>query len=478
MTTGTGTTHDLAVIGAGMAGMAAALGAQRGGASVAVLEARGEPGGVARSERRGEWLLEAGPNSMMSRPATAVTLAKELGLEGAMQASPLSGHARFLWGGRRLVPVPMGPGSLIATPLLSLGAKLRLATEPFRGGMIARHTDDPAHDQSLGAYMRSHLGNEFVDTFLVPMVSGIYAADPDGVSLEGCFPKLARRVQGRRSLVLGAILGPTPKPAPDPAAAPATKGPRTPRQLITFDDGLQSLPRAVGAELVKRGAACHYGCQGILLQRAGNNCWIVRSTGPGGEPIEIAARQVLVATAAWSAADVLAEALPAAAAELRGIPTNAMTVAHLGVPVGDLPSEPKGFGFLVPRRRGLRILGGLFSSSMFARRAPSGHVLLTCFLGGELDPEGAELSDDDVLATLRTDLGKALGWNGREPALFQTTRWKPCLPVYRQGHPQRIARLRAALPPGVHLAGNYLDAISLPDTIDRAYRQGGDLARG
>lgn len=469
---------DVTVIGAGMAGLSCALALARAGARVLVLERRAEAGGVVRSARageRGQYLLELGPNTFSSHPSQAIDLARELGLGERMMARPMRDYDRFLWSGQRLVKAPTGPLSFLTTPMLTVGERLRVVAEPLLGGPRAVSTVDG--DTALGPYVREHFGAAFHDAFLVPIISGIYAANPEHVSLRAAFPKMFAHVEGARSAVLGGGRG---------GRAGGPKQPRKPRLLATFPDGLKELPRAMAAAVTELGSRVVYGVQAMELRPAEAESaepaagltaprWMLRGEHSSGA-FDVATREVVVAAPLWKARQVIREVAPLVASELDGIPSNNMVVVHMALPLDGLSFQPRGFGFLVPRGRGLRILGGLFSSAMFAGRAPEGETLITCFMGGELDPSACDLDDEALVREATGDLTRALGYRAGQPLFTQVTRWSPALPVYRTGHPQRVERIRKALPEGLHLTGNYLEAISLPESSRQGYELGEALA--
>ena len=236
--------------------------------------------------------------------------------------------------------------------------------------------------------------------------------------------------------------------------------------MITFAGGLEVLPRRL-AEAIKEGSGRLFtgtACRRLLRDREG----LVLETSAG----EIAAHRVVLATPSRATAAILDEASAGDSRGFEAVPYAPVVVATLGVALDQLAHPLDAFGFLAPRTDAhgtpLRILGCLFTSSFFPGRAPRGHAALTAFAGGRTDPGILDLSDAALLDLVRRDLGRALGLSG-EPRLAELRRWPRAIPQYEVGH-GRFAALAADLEqrlPGLVLAGNYLDGVSVPDRIQR-----------
>jgi oxygen-dependent protoporphyrinogen oxidase len=194
--------------------------------------------------------------------------------------------------------------------------------------------------------------------------------------------------------------------------------------------------------------------------------WRVRMDTSRGRPEELSARRVVLAVPAAAAARLIAPLSSEAAGLLDAIPYAPIVSVGLGYARDRVRHPLDGFGFLVPRREGLRTLGGLFSSTLFPGRAPSGTVLVTAFIGGIKDPEAVTLDDDAVIACLGNDLVAALGVDG-PPAMARLTRYQGAIPQYTLGQLDRVARVEALLAgyPGLHLRASWRDGISVADCV-------------
>nr|MDQ5871169.1 protoporphyrinogen oxidase [Acidobacteriota bacterium] len=365
-----------AVIGAGLSGLVRARALTARGEDVVVFEESDRAGGAVRSESRGGYLLELGPNTVRPTPELS-SLVDELGLgdETLFADARLPRYVDF---GGRLHPLPMSPGALLKTRLLSTRGKLRLLREPFvRRG-------DPSRE-SVRAFVARRLGPEIADRLVEPFVSGIWAGRSDELAAAHAFPSLVRAETEHGSLTRGG-LAELRRRAPSPGGR---------RGLLSFRSGLEALPRRIAEEL---GSRVRFRTRVDAVRRVGNRFQLSAA----GEEVEVDA--VCLATPAGDAARLLQDLDPRAAAALAGIPQPPLVVLHVGWR-GRIPL--RGFGHLVVPQPGRRILGAVWSSNLFPGRAPEGSSLLTVFLGGARDPAAIELSDADLLAAATHDLDAA-----------------------------------------------------------------------
>lgn len=428
------------VVGAGLSGLSAAWAIARSGGDVELLEATPRPGGVARSERRDGFLVELGPNTV--RPTAPLwNLVAALGLGGeALLTDPRS--PRYVDFGGELHPLPMGPGALVRSRLLSASGKWRLLTEPFRRSA-------PAEDETVADFVRRRLGPEAAERLVEPFVAGVFAGSASRLSIAAAFPRLARWERERGSLVLGAVAD--RRRSPRPATPP-------PRGLLSFRDGLEALPRALAAAL---GPAFRPDAAASAIAPRPGGGWTVTF---GSQQRD--ADRILLAVPAHAAARLVEGIAPDAASALAAIPHPPLAVLHLSWPESALPRPLVGFGHLVCPDPGRRILGAVWSSSLFPGRAPSGRALLTVFLGGTRDPGAPSLSDDALTDIAARDL-RAEGLARGDPDLVLLTRWERSIPQYERGHQRRIAAISAAEHrwPGLRFLGNYRGGVSVGDVV-------------
>jgi len=449
---------DVLVVGAGVSGLAAAFGLVRNGFQVEVIDAGQSPGGVIGSVRRDGALYETGPNSALD---TTPLIGELLGAAGiASERIPASeiSNTRFVIRGGRPLALPMSPGAFLATPLFSPLAKARLALEPF----IRRQ--DPGEEEVIAHFVRRRLGREFLDYAIEPFVAGIYAGDPDRLSVPAAFPKLHALEQRYGSLILGAILGARER------RKRAEKAKNTAKSF-SFRGGMQTLTDALarGVQRVTLGA------RAVSLQRLPDGSFAVTFE-QGGASFTRHARSVVLAVPAGDAARLAYPLAPEATRALQEIEYPPVTVVASAYRREDVTHELGGFGFLAPRVEGRAVLGTLFSSSMFEGRAPEGQVLLTNFVGGRRNPELAAADDGTIVEKVAAEHRALLG--ARAPALWNVvTRWPRAIPQYELGHLGRIAKVAEAekAVPGLRFCANYRGGVSVGDCIASAHATAGSL---
>jgi oxygen-dependent protoporphyrinogen oxidase len=416
---------------------------------VRVLEASSRPGGVIATQQRDGFLFELGPQSFLSsEPLPA--LIDALGLrDQLLEANPRAPRYIVLRG--RLVPAPLAPPSLLTTPLFSAGTKWRLVTE------MLRRTRPPADDESIAAFVRRKFGDELLQRLVAPFVSGVYAGDPERLSLRAAFPKLHEFEEQYGSVLRGAM-----------KSRPAKGAPRA--GLCAFRDGMETLPRTIAARLGDS-LLLQTSVTGLRQGTASGKSWFEVSIRRQNQQEIVAASAVVVATPTQVAATILrglSDELPSLFSRIEYAP---VVVASLCYRKDQIQQPADGFGFLVPRAEGLHILGTVFNSALFAGRALNGMVTLTSFAGGATDPKFCEQSDDAVAGTIGGEVARVLGITGK-PVAVNLHRYAHALPQYNLGHTRTIQSIGglAESIPGLFLAGNYLSGPSVGACVEQANR--------
>jgi len=439
------------VVGAGICGLTVAHGLATGGVACRVVEASGRVGGAIVTRRDQGFQWEEGPNSFSPTPellalAIAVGLRDELIL--ADRRLP-----RYVWWQNCLQAVPMAPPGLLTTGLLSPWGKVRAAV-----GALGFVPPSLAAEETVGSFFRRHLGAEVLTRLAAPFVSGVYAGDPEALSIEAAFPRVAAIERMGGGLLAGFLQALRQRGAPDPHL-PQTK----PGELGSFREGIEALPRAIAADLARRGVPLTFNQTLTRLERTGDR-W--RAVGVGGESQE--ARSVVLAVPAWAAARIFSQTPETAnlAADLAEVPYPAVACAVLAYPDGDLRQPLRGFGHLVPRGQDIRTLGTIWASSLFPGRAPAGYTLLLNFIGGTTDPALAQLDEGAIAQAVHQDLQQILVKpTAAPPKVLAVNLWRRAIPQFTVGHRARLARVAAWLPPGLFLAGNYVGGVALGDCV-------------
>ena len=442
----------LVVIGAGIAGLGAARAAWEarervpGGLEVLVLEREAEVGGKARTRRQGEWLFQTGPGAIQGSEPELERLVRAAGLEPARLRAAPDAARRFLYRAGRLREVPIRPLAFARSGILSPLGLLRLACEP----LVPPRRAGP--EESVHAFARRRVGEQAARRLVGPMVTGIFAGDPERLSLPAAFPRMAELEARDGGLIRGMIKLARQRPDADgQRRGPGGGG------LSSFPEGLQQLARglcaASGFSVRTRAPVAALG------RTAGGADWRVALA--SGEALD--ADAVVLAGEAWAMAELVRSALPELATLLAAVPHPPVAVVGLGYGPADAVRAPRAFGALVARGEGPRLLGCLWDSAVFEGRAPAGHLFVRCLYGGALDPDAARRGEDELVAAARADLRALLGIAGA-PLYAGVARWDRAIPQYELGHLQRRARVAeiVAASPGLHVCGNHLDGISFP----------------
>jgi protoporphyrinogen/coproporphyrinogen III oxidase len=444
----------VAVVGGGIAGLAAAHALHARNVPFVLLEASGRLGGVIRTERIGGFVLEAGPDAVLAQKPEAVELCRELGLGDRLIPTNPDARAVYVLHRGRLHPLPEGMvlgvptrvGPLLKSRLFSWPGKLRMALEPFmRRGSGA--------DESIASFLRRRLGQEAVDRLGEPLLAGIHAGDAETLSMRATFPRLVEIEAREGSLMRAFLRGGT-------GGAP----------FRSLPEGLGELVGALVASLPARTCRTDSPVR-ALRPRAGG--WLVEA---GGHP-PLEARAVILAVPAPRAVPLLQELAPAAAQRLAAIRFASTATVLLGYRRADVRHPLDGYGLLVPRAERLHTTALGFFSTKFPGRAPEGHVLLRGFLGGMHDPGVLDGSDASLSALVQDEMAGPLGLSGA-PVLARVYRWPAATPQMEVGHQALVAELDQELAriPGLFLTGSGLRGTGIPDTIGDATRAASQAA--
>ena len=442
------------VVGAGIAGLAAADRLRRGGFAVTVFEASGQAGGAIRTEQHGGYLVDLGPNTLVARVPELEAAITDLDLGDERVWADDAAEHRYVVRDGRPVAVPASPRALLRSPFLSARGKLRLLGEPFaRRGR--------AEDESVAAFVRRRLGAEALAYGADPLVAGVFAGDPERLSVRHAFPMLSEMERAHGSLLHGAMA--RRHAGKQGGALPPSRRP------FSFRDGMQTLPDALAARL---GSALRLNAAATAVRR-GADGFEVTADGPTGPEAHRADAVVLaVPPHRLPALDAPSDLGP-----LQAVAFPPVAVVALGFRRADAAHPLDGFGVLVPSREPFRMLGAQFSSTLFPGRAPTGHVLLTLFFGGARHPDDAHLPDDALLDLARTDLRRLLGVRG-EPTFVRRHTWARAIPQYELGYGRVLAALEALEEawPGCFVAGNVRGGISVGEALASGVRAAGRAA--
>lgn len=450
---------QVVVVGAGISGLACAYRLKQLGAEVTLLEAADSVGGLIGTVTQNGFLFESGPQSFQGTEPL-LDLIRQLGIEGELQtANPRA--PRYILRGGRLQKIPMSPQGLLASSFLSLASRWKVASEPFR------RTRPPSHDESVADFVRRKFGHEILEYLVSPFVCGIYAGDPEQLSLRAAFPSLDEWERQFGSVLRGAMKSRPPKEK------------RTgPPPLCSFRGGMATLMNALANNL---GPSVRLGARVQSIVRPDANEYEIHAS-RGGNTERFAGRAIVIATPAYVASQIVQPTSTELAHTLSGIAYAPVAVVAAAYYAKQFAQPLDGFGFLIPRlpavpgrRREVetekfRTLGTVWNSSLFPGRAPDGSLVITSFLGGATDADIVAKSESEIAAIAHDENARILGISG-PPQTSVAWRHPKALPQYNLGHGYIIESLGSALraTPGLFLAGNYLEGPSIGKCLDQAF---------
>lgn len=452
---------DALVVGAGVSGTAVAHGLQKENVKTLLTEARDRVGGNVISRSENGYIWEEGPNTF--QPAAHIMrLAVDVGLKDELV---LADHSlpRFVYWEDELYALPMKPADLPSFRLLSLPGALRAGIGA--AGFVA---PPPKHEESIREFVSRHLGEEVFRKMIDPFVSGIYAGDPNALSMSAALKKVFAleqlgltpgfvegaivRIRQRKQEALDNPLDPD---------LPTWKG----GALGSFRNGLSMLPRAIAAKLGEENVRLEWALE--QLSRMDDGRYVAQYSTPDG-PTRVVARSVAVTCPAGATSRILSGIAPNAKA-LEQISYPCVWSVTLAYPKSEFATPLRGFGNLIPRSMNVRTLGTIWSSCLFPGRAPEGMELLLNYIGGAQDPTIKDLSEEEVIAQVDVDIKKILLRNGSDvkPVVVGVRKWDRAIPQYEIGYWDIMKQVDKDVEqlPGLYLGGNHISGVAFGDCV-------------
>jgi oxygen-dependent protoporphyrinogen oxidase len=444
--------ETVVVIGAGISGLCVAHWLRKHGVNVLVLEKESHAGGTMKTLREDGWLIEAGPNTALETTPLFQPLLEEIGLAEKRIYADGAASKRYILRDGTLHALPMGPVAFVTSRLWTWNGKLRLLKEPFIGR---------AHnEESVAEFVRRRLGSELLDYAINPFVAGVYAGNPESLSVQAAFPKLYALEEKYGGLIKGLVKGRKERKQRAEKAKSSAK-------LFSFVDGMQSLPDALASSL---GGSIRFNCpvETIIPVRAGRFP-VYTVYGPNATAIASDVRAVVLSAPAYATAGIIRPIDPEMAKTLESIYYPPVVEVFMGFKEEKVGQPLDGFGFLVPEKEQRKILGTIWSSTLFPGRARHGHVALTTFVGGARQPTLTEKDDEGITSAVLSELKTIMRVEG-PPVYTKVTRWPKAIPQYTLGYP-RILKAMSRFEQnfrGAFLCSNYRGGIAVGDCVANA----------
>lgn len=436
-------TKPVIIAGAGIAGLSIAYELQQKGIPYEIMEASSRAGGVIRSLHVDGYELDAGPNSLAASPEF-MAYVDQLGLQDQVLEASAASKNRFLVRNNRLHAVSPHPLKILQSDYMSAGAKWRLFTERFR------KPQPPEGEESVSSFVTRRFGKEINEYLFEPILSGIYAGNPDLMSVAEVLPMLPQWEKKYGSVTKGLL---------------QNKSAMGGRKIIAFKGGNATLADRLQSLLTGK---IRFNCAVTGITRGADD-YILQFTENGNTSM-LNVDRVIFTTPAYSTATAIHGLDASLATHLSEIPYPRMGVLHLGFGAAAAAKAPEGFGFLVPNASRKHFLGAICNSAIFPSRVPAGKTLFTVFVGGARQEQlFDELGPEKLQQTVVKELMELLGLT-TPPEMQRFSEWSKAIPQLNVGYAATRQQIRffEQRYPGIRLAGNYVTGVAVPAIIQAA----------
>lgn len=441
----------IVVLGAGVSGLATAWLLQKKGFDVTVLEKNKEAGGAMESVFENGYMFDRGPNSGLETVPLIKEVVAEIGLTNEMIYANELGNKRYILRDGDLHPLPMSPPAFLKTKLFSAKAKMRLFAEPF----ISRSND--GYYQSIAQFVKRRLGQEFLDYAINPFVAGVYAGNPEDLSVASAFPKLYELEEKYGGLIVGTIRSISERKKRKEQSKQSAK-------MFSFVNGMQSLPKTIAKKLGER-VVPFAEIKSIKKNEKGFSV----SYHNAGFDKKIECDLLLSTLPAYVTSSLFKEIDGDLANHLDAIYHPPVMVLYLGYKKEDVGCPLDGFGFLIPAKEKKSFLGAIWSSVLFPNRAPEEAAAFTLFIGGSRNADIFKLDKEIILKTVIEEFQSIMKIK-TEPVYKNYRYWNKAIPQYNLGyieHEKYFDEFEQSNP-GIFLSGNYRGGISVGDCFKNA----------
>ena len=452
----------IVIIGGGISGLATAYYLQRyagDAVCITILESAPRPGGKVTSAHENGFVVEGGPDSFITYKTEATELCRALGLEDRLMGTNSTKHPTYVWSRDKLHPMPEGMMLMAPTMILpflrsnliSWPGKLRMGMEMF----IPSNTAGD-EDESLASFVRRRLGAEALDKIAAPLMAGIYAADPETLSLKSTFPHFLDMEKNYGSLLRGMMLH---KQKREKKAAQADSMRVPASMFMTLRGGLQQMIDALVAKL--HPGTLLLGRNVRAVTRIGNQYRMDLNHGE-----QMLADEIVFSTPAYMTANLVQALDSHLASQLRAIRYVSTATVSLAFKRNEISHLMDGFGFVVPHSEQRKITACSWSSEKFQGRAPKEDALIRVFIGGARAEEIAERSEVALVELARQELRTTMGITAT-PIFAKAYRWHKANPQYEVGHQSLVSEIENCLTrnEGLHLTGAAYHGAGIPDCI-------------
>ncbi len=438
----------ITILGAGISGLATAYWLDKDGYDIKILESSGEPGGSMRTSSEDGFLIDYGPNSGLETTPLIRQLVDEVGLSNEMIYASESSNIRYILRDGKLLPLPTSPPAFFKTRLFSTKAKLRLLAEPFIG------KSDDGYYQSMSQFVRRRLGQEFLDYAIDPFVSGVFAGDPNKLSVKSAFPKLYRLEEIYGGLIKGMIKGARERKQRAEQSKQSAK-------MFSFVNGMQIFPQAIANKL---NGKINYECRVQSVEHSTSGWKVIYEK--DGKLREEISDYVLSTVPAYIAAKIFKGLDQNLSKHFEEIYYPPVMVLYIGFKKSSIGQLLDGFGYLIPSKEKKSYLGAIWSSTIFPNRCNDENASFTLFVGGARSPHLFDLDKQKLIALVLGEFKETMKIT-IDPLFIREKLWQKAIPQYNVGyieHENYFDKFEKENP-GIFLSGNYRGGISVGDCI-------------
>lgn len=436
------------VLGAGISGLTIAYLLNKNGFDVNVLEKKDEPGGSIETKTEAGYLFDRGPNSGLETHPLIGQLVEELGLQNELVYANKEANKRYILKNGELHALPMSPPGLIKTNLFSAKAKLRILAEPF----IGRSKD--GYYQSISRFVERRLGREFLDYAINPFVAGVYAGNPDELSVKSAFPKLYELEEKYGGLIVGTIKSIRERKRRPEKSKQSAK-------MFSFKSGMNVFPQKI-SDFLKEKVSFETEVTSVENLNGGYRVKYAQNQKRNSIDCDI----LVSAIPAYAAANIVKDLDVNTAEHLLNIYYPPVLVLYIGYEKSAINRPLDGFGFLIPSKEKKSFLGAIWSSVLFPQRCENDKASFTIFVGGSRNPQFAEQDKNEIVVRVLKEFREIMKINS-DPVFLTSKFWDKAIPQYNIGyieHEKAFEEFEKNFP-GFILTGNYRGGISLGDCV-------------
>jgi oxygen-dependent protoporphyrinogen oxidase len=460
---------EVVIVGGGITGLSAAYELEKRNINYLLVEKENRLGGVIKTERKGDFIFEGGPDCFVSFKPWVEELAKELEIEDELICTKEENKGTYVYSRGKLHLLPEGLAELVPkdikqflfTSLLSTFGKARIVLE------VLLPPKKNKEDETLASFVKRRFGKELLDKIAEPLIAGIHGSDPETMSLESTFPDFLKMEREFGSVTRGMLRKRREMKRKKNKKNATFKIPKK-TFFMSFKKGMQELTERLEEKIPNEKIIL--GNRVINLEKK-NTGYLL--TLKNGETIE--ARKVILATPAYISGKLVERIDPEIAQKLKEIPYSSSITIPLVFKKDKFNHSLKGFGVVVPKNEGRKVMAISWISSKWPHRVPERYVMLRVFMGGSQGKKLLSSPEKEILKTALEEVQAIMGVSA-EPLDYEVFCFEKSMPQYTLGHKERISFIESRLQKlhsYLFITGGAFHGVGIGDCI----REGREIAR-